>query len=48
MKNKNKLWLRYNVIHHIFICKIGDGIIKIKHDECQPGRMVKNSKFEKY
>ena len=32
----------------ILFVKWGDRIIKIKNDECQPGRLVKNSKFEKY
>ena len=37
------------MLYPIFLfVKYRDGIIKIKHDECQPGRMVKNSKFEKY
>ena len=37
------------MLYTIFLfVKWGDRIIKIKHDECQPGKMVKNIKFEKY
>ena len=37
------------MLYPIFLfVKWGDRIIKIKHDECQPSRMVKNSKLEKY
>ena len=37
------------MLYTIFlVVNLEDRIIKIKHDECQPGRTVKNSKFEKY
>ena len=37
------------MLYTIFLfVKLEEVIIKIKHDECQPDRIVKNSKLEKY
>ena len=37
------------MLYTIFLSvKLEEVIIKIKHDECHPGKMVKNIKLEKY